>query len=563
MPGWLTRARLGLVGVVVAAAMLWLIGLVWFRPWIAHNDFAIFRIALERELDGHVRLVGAHSRLGVFHPGPLREWVFAPPYWLSGRRSAALPATALVLNAAWVVWTLAVLARLRPRRWGIGGALGLLLVVVAVGADVGSPWNPHLAVIPAYLACWALVSVVAFDGRGWVACICSASWAAQLHASMLIVGGAVLAAALVTIVWRRRHGASALAVGLALLLWSGPIVDLRKGRDANLVRLGTDGADGESVGAADAVGHVSRLLWPATPWERVSVRPSVVEFTGFHRWWLLIVVAILVATVVVHRTDRGVDPPGGAPVEPAAGESAGESVGESAGESAGDRLPLAAGIVALITIVLSVVTVSLFVEPAYRYLYGPLQAMAVFATAVAVVGAATMVEVWGRPGSERVPAIPAPVSDAAPMAVVVVIVVAIAVVFVSVPRQDSPSLERSELGVEGAVTAALERRPGWRSVEAVPLDLRGAGDLDAEVLDVALRRGVDVRSRRIELGLGAPDRVDGVFGVAMSASRECLLPQPGAEEIIRGVTEAGETFSVIAVDRDSIAYDRCIGPRVG
>ena len=131
----LTRTRvvgIGIsVGLGVGALVLWVIGLVWFRPWIAHDDFAIFRIALERELDGHVRLVGAHSRLGVFHPGPLREWVFALPYWASGRRTAALPATALVLNAGWAVWTLVVLERVRPRRWGVAGALGLVLVVPA------------------------------------------------------------------------------------------------------------------------------------------------------------------------------------------------------------------------------------------------------------------------------------------------------------------------------------------------------------------------------------------------------------------------------------------------
>jgi hypothetical protein len=552
--GRLRRARVGLVGailgVVVGAAMLWLVGLVWFRPWVAHDDFAIFRIALERELDGHVRLVGAHSRLGVFHPGPLREWVFAMPYWLSGRRTAALPATALALNAGWVVWTLVVLSRLRPRRWGVAGALGLVAVVVALGADVGSPWNPHLAVVPAYLACWSVVTVVARDGQGWIACICSASFAAQLHASMLIVGGSVLAAALITIAWRRRRADTALAFGLALLLWSGPIVDLRKGGDANLVRLGTVGADGDAVGLGDAAGHVSRLLWPATPWDRIAVRPSIVEFTGFHRWWLLLVVAVLalmaVSTMaVVHRPGRK------------------DRCEVPAGESAADRLPLVASVTALFAVALTVVSVSFFVEPAYRYLYGALQALAVFALAVVVGGLVTVVEASiGRPAapSERVTVLGAPVTIAV---VVVGVVAAIAVVFASVPRQDGPSGARRELGVEGAVTAALERRPSWRSVEAVPLDLRGAGDLDAEVLDVVVRRGLDARSRRVELGLDAPDDVDGVFAVAMSPTRECLLSEPDAEEIIHGRSDAGDTFSVIAVDRDSVAYDRCIGPPVG
>lgn len=552
MPAWLTAGRLGSIGIVVAAAALWLGGFVWFRPWIAHDDFAIFRIALERQLDGHIRFVGAHSRLGVFHPGPLREWVFALPYRLAGRRTAALPATALVLNAVWVGWTLALLARIAPRRWAVAGALGLALVVVAVGADVGSPWNPHLAVIPAYLACWSLVTVIARDGLGWVACICSASWAAQMHASMLVVGGAVLAAALVTIVGRCRHRVVVPAVGLALLLWSGPIVDLRKGRDSNLVRLVTDGTVGDSVGVSDAAGHVSRLLWPGTPWDRVAVRPSIVEFAGFHRWWLLLVVVVLVATAAAHR-------PGVPPV-----------AGSTGGETATDRLPLVAGVVALIVIALGVVTVSLFVEPAFRYLYGPLQAVAVFAFVVALAGLVTGIGVsWDRrrprrpvtpPDSGTIPGHTAgdTVPVMVPIMVMAGVVAVIAVVFASVPRQDGPGAARAELGVEGAVTAALEGRPNWRTVEAVPLDLRGAGDLDAEVLDVALRRGVDVRSRRAELGLDEPEDVDGVFGVAMSPSRECLLAEPEAVEIVRGTTEAGEVFSVIAVDRDSVAYDRCI-----
>lgn len=538
MPAWLTRARVGLVGVAAGALALWLIGLVWFRPWIAHDDFAIFRIALERELDGHVRLVGAHSRLGVFHPGPLREWVFAVPYWLSGRRSAALPATALVLNAGWVVWTLVVMSRLRPRRWGVAGALGLVLVVVALGADVGSPWNPHLAVLPAYLACWTLVTVVARDGQGWIACICSASFAAQMHASMLIVGGAVLAAALMAVACRRRRTAIASAVGLAALLWSGPIVDLSKGSDANLVRLGTVGADGDAVGLPAAAGHVSRLLWPRTPWDRISVRPSIIEFTGFHRWWLLLVIVVLATTVVAHRADR----------------SSRSEAGDAG--SALDRLPQVAGIVALGGLALTIVSISFFVEPAYRYLYGPLQAPAVFALVVSLGGTASLIA-WSV--DVRAPWPPWGASVVAP----VVVVVAILTVFVTVPRQDGPSGDRRELGVEGAVSAALASRPTWRSVEALPLDLRGAGDLDAEVLDVALRRGVDARSRRVEIGLEPPDRVDGVFAVAMSPTRECLLSEDDTEEIIRGRSEAGDDFSVIAVDRSSSAYDRCIGVPVG
>ena len=98
-----------------------------------------------------------------------------------------------------------------------------------------------------------------------MACVCAASFAAQLHASALVVGGALLAAALIGVAVQRTWTTVGLAVGLATLLWSGPLIDLLEGADANLVRLGTVGSDGVSVGPADALGHVSRLLWPATP----------------------------------------------------------------------------------------------------------------------------------------------------------------------------------------------------------------------------------------------------------------------------------------------------------
>lgn len=533
-----TRTQAVLAG---AVALLWLAGLVWFRPWIAHNDFAIFRIALERELDGHVRVVGAHSRLGVFHPGPLREWVFALPYWLSGRRAAALPATSLVLNVGWSIWILAVARRLRPLAWGSVCVAGLVVLVVALGPDLSSPWNPHLAILPMYLACWATVSVLSRRGTGWVAAICATSFAAQLHASALIVAGGLLVVVLIGLAFQRRSVRSASAVVLGLLLWSGPIVDLRKGADANLVRLGTVGADGESVGFGDAAGHVSRLLWPGTPLRRVTVRPTVEVLAGFHRWWLLLVVLALGA-LAAHAIWAGrVD-----------GSDGREELGRE-----DVVIQRVSAVVAVTVLTVTVASISLFVEPAYRYLYGPLQAGAVFGLMVvlgmmvAALADRTDIEAidWSRLAAN-------PVALAA-------IPVGLAALLVAIPRQDGPSEQREELELEEAVSAALRDRPAWRTVEAIPLDLRGAGGLDAEVLDVALRFGADARSRRSELGLSAPEAVDGVFGVAMSPSRDCLLAQSGVDEIVRGETATGEIFSIFTIEPDSVADRECIAARRG
>jgi hypothetical protein len=95
-------------GLLVAGlALVWLVALVRFRHWNANDDLAILQLHLERVGNGDIPLVGAYSRLDFHHPGPLREWVFATTYWASGRRSAALPATAVTLN---LVWTLAACA---------------------------------------------------------------------------------------------------------------------------------------------------------------------------------------------------------------------------------------------------------------------------------------------------------------------------------------------------------------------------------------------------------------------------------------------------------------------
>ncbi len=89
------------------------------------------RFALERMLDGDVPTVGVYSRLGVYHPGPLREWLFVVPYALGGGRASTLPATALVLNVAWLLacsWLAA--------RCGAGGCR----VAVGCGRDALGRW---------------------------------------------------------------------------------------------------------------------------------------------------------------------------------------------------------------------------------------------------------------------------------------------------------------------------------------------------------------------------------------------------------------------------------------
>jgi len=212
-------------------------------------------------------------------------------------------------------------------------------------------------------------------------------------------------------------------------------------------------------------------------------------------------------------------------------------------------MAMTACMVAIGVVVAAVVSISMFVEPVYRYLYGPLQAAAVFALA-ALLGAAIVTV--RSPGSLDVPHVE--------WVALAVVPVAVLGVVMTIPREDADTPGRRDLRVEAVVGMALDERPGWEQVEGVQLDFRGIGDLEAEVLDVVDRSGRDARSRRSELGLPAPDRVDGVFVVAMDPNRDCFASEPDVAEILTGTSGAGETFSVYAVDRASSAYDRCLRP---
>ena len=492
------RTSIALVAAFLVA--VWSIGLWYFDPWVAHNDFAVFRLRLERILDGEPGLLGAYSRLGVTHPGPAREWLFAFPYWLSGRRAAALPATALVINLSFVA-VASVIAWRRRRQWvGAITAGGGALLVIAMRDQLDSPWNPHLAVLPLFVAAVATALVLDGSRYGWAVAVTAASFAGQLHASALVVAGMLFVVVLVG-EWRRDAGRWWPPVALGTLWWIGPILDLFRGSDANLVRLLTvDG--GERLGLSTAFAQLSRLVWPPTPITAMAIDPDTELFTGWSRWWLVVVVLVVVVGIV--RCERDLR---------------------------------ASAIVALVGTCASAISITAFVEPSFRYLYGPLQAVAVFALATAV----TVVVAQIVPGAVA----------RRPVGSVSVAVFALAVVasLAATSRHDHESAARAELALEDAIDRHLATNPDWDTVTLLALDVRAANPA-AELADVLVRRGLDPRSTRPEIDLPAPAGGGVAYVAAMGPSLECLLAG-GLVPLAEGtVPRTGSDIAVFAVDLD-------------
>lgn len=185
-------------------------------------------------------LLGAYSRYGWHHPGPLLFYALAVPYRILGADGSALAAGAVVLNAL----SVGAVAYLFWRRDGLGGLLAgslvLVLLLRALGNDfLVSSWNPALPVLPVLV--FALALWVLLEDRPWmlVLMVVTGSFAVQSHVG---TAGVVLVGLLVACGWliaHRRTQPARRAVWItagvtALVLWAAPILEALRHGGGNL-----------------------------------------------------------------------------------------------------------------------------------------------------------------------------------------------------------------------------------------------------------------------------------------------------------------------------------------
>ena len=194
------RHAAALGGAVVALPLLVAaVRMLTTDGYAPYADLPLIELSV-RDVGRHPVLLGAYSRFGWFHPGPLMFYVLAVPYRLLGSRAASLPAAAALVNAGWV-FAAAWLARRRAGLPGLAAVLaGTALVLRAMGSDHWTdPWNPSVAVL-AFLvfvvACWCLA---AGDDVGLVVAVVAGSFALQSHAGYLPLVGLV---GVVAVGWR-------------------------------------------------------------------------------------------------------------------------------------------------------------------------------------------------------------------------------------------------------------------------------------------------------------------------------------------------------------------------
>lgn len=494
-------------------AIVWVVALVRFRHWNANDDLAILQLHLERVGSGDIPLVGAYSRLDFHHPGPLREWLFALAYWASGGRSAALPATALVLN---LVWTLAACAagwRIARRTGLIAAALGALLLHLGLGWNLHSAWNPYLGVLAAYAAVWGVVLVVVRGAAGWPLPVVAASFAAHQHVSALPLGLLALAVVAV-VVARERNGATnpVWPAAATVALWSGPLLDLARGGDSNVVRLLRNGGDGEAAGIVEAGRHVGRL---ALPWSIAG--GDSLRATGLETASTAVVVAVaIVAALVIALTLTPPAPPGRVAIGTA----------------------LAVVVIVWITVAVG------FAPPLFPYLFAPSVGALASVSALVLLALA-----------------PAAVSRASPRPRTGSTVCVLAVACVALAwavggwRQMQPiATAPLQQQIDAAVRAAV--------VPGQPYTIAAGGLVESvahgEVALAVQQAGGEPRSDIFSLGVPAPTTSDPMFAVAMGAPLTCLLAEAGPPPIVLAAsTASGLDVGVFLAD-DGTELERAL-----
>ena len=307
-------ARLIAVALVVtalAAPCLWAV--------LAHRVFAVGDIALielrtRDVLSTHPPLVGAYSRYGWSHPGPLEFYLFALPYRLLGGDALALRLTALLFNVAALVTITWVVRRRGITTLVVTLATSTALVWGLAANSLADSWNVTIAVLPFLLtivACWC---ACCGDRWAWLVAAIAFSFVFQSHVGFGVVLVPVM---IVTVVWlgvrsrRDQPDISRREIGLGIaagtLLALPALYDMLARWPGNIGRLIKWSANNDepTIGVSDGLrllGRSTSLSFPIHPsFPNQFVFSIGVIDSGFLPGTLFVLLCVALALAVRQR----------------------------------------------------------------------------------------------------------------------------------------------------------------------------------------------------------------------------------------------------------------------
>ncbi len=266
--------------------------------WNPSGDWALEYLRVSDVAGEHTPLVGAWSRWGFNHPGPLLFWMLAPFEALFGTTGVLFGAAAI--NAAATAGAVAVASR----RGGVLLATLVSLISIVLVGSLGLShlvdiWNPSVPVMVFWLFGIALWSASLGDTPMWLVVVAAGTFCMQTHIGYVpLVAGLVLLVILyrATVIWvfpkfsgnppaaaTEYSGRGkpvvwvASAIGLLLLLWIPPLVQQLTSDEGNisLILEFARSAQDPAWGWELAYGFAARHLGTSLPWVTGNARGAL------------------------------------------------------------------------------------------------------------------------------------------------------------------------------------------------------------------------------------------------------------------------------------------------
>ncbi len=279
-----SRVSLSVVGVasigIVAVSLVALVQIL-ATPDRTLGDLALIELDVRRTFSSRPPLLGAYSRFGWRHPGPIFLYLLAVPYFVFGLGARALSVGALVLNVVWLVWSTRVVSRRGPV--ATASLLGcLLLMVSSMGANgIGNPWNVSLTMVPlaaVVISCWG---VLCGDRSAGALFVVAYVFVFQTHVGAGVVVTPLALGTLIVVAsrpaLRRAHHVT--KPGLVVLAdvavaCSPVLIDIARRPPGNLGRLVRWSAsnDSDTIGSSEALRLLARTSSLSFPFRSAQPR---------------------------------------------------------------------------------------------------------------------------------------------------------------------------------------------------------------------------------------------------------------------------------------------------
>jgi hypothetical protein len=246
-----------------------------------HADAAILELRV-RDVGGpDTPLVGSYQRFGWYMPGPLFLYLLTVPYRLLGSQFSGLQVGTLLIHAAAIAATVAIL----HRRFGAVPALAALVLLSVVARALGpvgltDVWEPRAVVFPVVLLIVSAAALAAGATRLLPVVAVLATFLVQMSATVTPAALALALFAVVALAARHlrarragppleeplRHPALIAAV-LLVVLWVPPVLHELGGEPSNVAAMWEFARqDTDSIGLADGVAAAGLQLGGSAPW---------------------------------------------------------------------------------------------------------------------------------------------------------------------------------------------------------------------------------------------------------------------------------------------------------